>query len=393
MKNWKRLLALLLSGALALSLCACGSGDDQPSGSPRVTSTDAPSASPEPSADPEPTPSIEVDLTQDILAFSAGMSASDELVTVNGMGVPADLALYWLYMNCYNFESGYGMYGLALADFVDLLLDDTVSMCGYYTLLRQKAAELGCLPTDAQVQEAHDRMAESGQEEYDLLKAAYGLSDQSMEYIFTMNTYYQNLLDAMVPEATDEMLDNYVYQVKHILFKTVDDSRQPLPDEEVAQKKAQAEDALAQLQAAEDLPAKFDELMNELSEDGRTEDGVLAAPDGYTATPGEMVPEFEQAAFALKPGELSGIVESDYGYHIILRGEVDDIQSYAGACRERELDSRIDPLLDSAELVRSDALNSLDVAQFYRRYTAYQAALVANRAPAESAPVESAPAQ
>ena len=61
--------------------------------------------------------------------------------------------------------------------------------------------------------------------------------------------------------------------------------------------------------------------------------------------------------------------------------------------RERELDSRIDPLLDSAELVRSDALNSLDVAQFYRRYTAYQAALVADRAPAESAPVESAPAQ
>lgn len=385
MKNWKRLLALLLSLVTVLSLCACGGGDAEGSPSPSAEPSAEASGGPEPSA----TPAIDVDLTQDILTFSAGISGSDTLVTVNGTEVPADLVLYWLYMNCYNFNTSYGVYGLSMADFADLLLNDTVTMAGYYTLLRQKAAELGCLPTDAQVQEARDRMAGEGEDSYNLLKSAYGMSDASMEYIFTMGTYYQNLLDALVPEATDEMLNNYVYHVKHILIKTVDDQRQPLPDDQIAEKQKQAEELLAQLQAADDLEAKFDELMNEYSEDGRNEDGALAAPDGYTATPGEMVAEFEEASLALGFGELSGLVKSTYGYHIILRLPVEDTSAYADACREHQLDQLITPLMDDVDIVRAGALDELDVVDFSQRYMAYQQALMEANQPEESAPVES----
>ena len=376
MKNRKRVFALLLSLALIVSLCACGITADPTGGTANPDASQDPGAGA--SLDPEAVPSIEVDLTQNAVAFAAGLSPNDVLLTVNGEDVPADLFLYWLFMDCYYFEYSYYYYGVTVADFADMLLEDAVNSALYYTVLRQKAAELGCLPTDAQLQEAKDGMLANGQEYYDSLKTAYGLSDGSMDYITTLSCYYDNLLDAMVPAATDEMLNGYVYQVKHILLKTVDDQNQPLSDDEIAAQRALAEDILAQLQAVEgeELPSLFDELMNRYSEDGRDENGDLYSPDGYTAVPGDMVPEFEEASLALPIGGLSGIVESSYGYHIILRGEVADLESYADECREYWLDREMDTLAEAAEVTRAPALDALDVAAFYERYIAYQNAVM-----------------
>ena len=45
---------------------------------------------------------------------------------------------------------------------------------------------------------------------------------------------------------------------------------------------------------------------------------VLTVGRGFFG-PGEMQKEFEEAAFALKPGEVSGIVDSQSGLHLIER--------------------------------------------------------------------------
>ena len=175
-------------------------------------------------------------------------------------------------MSLYNVDLG------SMPEMAGDLMEQGVELAVYHTLIRQKAAELGCLPTDAQVQAARDEMKKNGEEDYQLMKDAFGLSDESVEYLFLTDTYYDNVRDALFPAATDEMLNSYAYQAKHILLLTVDMSAQPtqqedgsyaypaLPAEKVAEQKKLAEDLLAQLQAAEDqLPLVLERRRDILS--------------------------------------------------------------------------------------------------------------------------------
>ena len=388
MKNWKRLTALLLSGAMALSLFACGITADPTSGDPSAAPS-AGDASPDP--DPSASPEIVADLTKAPLEFAAGVSPEDVLLTVNGEEVPADLVLYWLNYACYYFMSSYGIYGMSMAEYGDQLIDDAVSICLSEVLLRQKAAQLGCLPTDAQAQQAQAEM-EGDPDTLKLFRESYGLTDQSIQYLYLANAYYDNMLAAVTHEPSQEELEDYldsskIYRVKHILLKTVDDDRKPLPDDEIAAKKARAEELLSQLQgvAADGLEAKFDELMM-----ANSEDDPQSNPDGYIAGPSmKMVEPFETASMALEEGGLSGIVETEFGYHIILRLPIPEetLAEHRNGFRASSLQAQAEQWQQEAQVVRADALDRLDAADFYARMNAYQTALAERDAPAESGAV------
>jgi peptidyl-prolyl cis-trans isomerase D len=96
-------------------------------------------------------------------------------------------------------------------------------------------------------------------------------------------------------------------RARHILIKADKDA----PAAEKAKAKAKAEQVLAEVKKN---PAAFAELAKKYSDDPGSKDngGELGFFNREA-----MVKPFSDAAFALKPNEISNVVESDYGYHII----------------------------------------------------------------------------
>src|SRR5262249_35491684 len=102
-------------------------------------------------------------------------------------------------------------------------------------------------------------------------------------------------------------------RASHILIGIRDADGKELPEDKRAAKRKDAEAILKRARAGED----FAKLAKENSEDpGSTDKG-----GEYTFSRGQMAPEFEAAAFSLKTNEVSDIVTTQYGYHIIKLNE------------------------------------------------------------------------
>ncbi len=156
------------------------------------------------------------------------------------------------------------------------------------------------------------------------LKAFYNSPDNSKDFTVPEKAdvqYVQLDLDTLkkgvsVPE--DELRRSYKENIarftqpeerraSHILIK----AEKSAPTSEKQAAKAKAEQLLAQLKKN---PAQFAELAKKNSDDpGSAVNGGDLDFFGRDA----MAKPFEEAAFSLKQGEISGVVETDYGYHII----------------------------------------------------------------------------
>jgi len=172
-----------------------------------------------------------------------------------------------------------------------------------YVVIKPDDLEAKITPTEDEIKSYYDQnkakfqIPEKRVVRYGLLDLAQlrqntQVTDKELE-----DVYKQNIQDYAVPNRV---------HVEHILLMTVGKT-----DAEVAEIKKKAEDILAQ---AKKKGANFEDLAKKYSEDpgSKAKGGDL----GWIVQ-GQTVPEFEKAAFSLNKGEMSGLIKTQYGFHII----------------------------------------------------------------------------
>ncbi|MBR6259377.1 MAG: peptidylprolyl isomerase [Oscillospiraceae bacterium] len=218
----------------------------------------------------------------------------------------------------------------------EYILGRAAAMMRYYKSIEVNAAAKGIKLSTEDADYVESTMTEykktfDGDEEYEAdIETRFG-NEELYRYMMEMSQLYSNMFESVYGENGEKLPDDELQaaieekdymMAKHILIKTTDEDGNPLSDEEKAEKYAQMEKILAaldELDTQEEKIKKFNALMGEYSEDT----GMLSFPKGYLFTTGQPVPEFEEAVRGLEEYEYSGIVESAFGYHIIMRMPVD----------------------------------------------------------------------
>ena len=330
-----------------------------------------------------------------------GIAPTETVMTVDGNEIPAQAYFYWTAYNCSYFEYQLGMlaaYGMS-GDLVNVedgsvnwdapfsedqtlsqyVKEETKSAVTFYAVAENLAAELGVTLTEEDETAIADNRASmveelGGEDAYAQYLEELGVDEETFTRLQSASLLIGDMTDLTLQEGSElylpeEGYDQYATYADHILLATQDTATgAALSEEEIAEKRQTAEDLLTQLQASDDVVTLFGQLADEYSEDpGRAEN-----PDGYIYTPGTMVAVFEDAAAALEPGQVSGIVESDYGYHIILRKDLSEGLSsdpdMKRTLAQEHLQKLLEERMEEAEVTVSAELDDLDPGAFYTQY-------------------------
>lgn len=197
-------------------------------------------------------------------------------------------------------------------------------------------------PSDAELKAYFDQhKAEYNNSIPEKRKIAYALIDTTR--LANQTQVSQQDLESYYNQHREEYRVPEQVQVSHILVKTPTAG----PDGKVDQKavdaaKAKAESLLKQLKAG----ANFADLAKKNSDDpGSAKNGGSLGP----IQRGRTVPEFEKVAFSLPKGQLSDLVKTTYGFHII---RVDDKQQ-AHTKSLDEVKTQIEPLIRQQKAARA----------------------------------------
>ena len=307
---------------------------------------------------------------------------AETVLTVNGDAVAADEYSGYMLYNMQYYASMYAQMGLTdlwsnkdMAKSLGASMPEAAEQQAIYArVVMQKFNELGLKFSYNEQKEMasvrRNSIANTTKDAYLNQIAQFGFSDQTYQNFMYISQCYQALNDYYFGEngvntPSDEDIqkyyeDNYI-TAKHILITTVDPaSGETKRTDEEAKKEAQS--ILDRINAGED----FDTLMNQYSEDT----GLSNNPNGYTFTEGQMVTEFYDGAKALAEDEVSELVKSSYGYHIIKRVKLDDSQldnfkSDIVSAISGSMDELLKQWIDEAQVETTDLYSSITYENVY----------------------------
>lgn len=405
------LCAAMLIAALGASLTGCG-GDagesSSPPGAGASPSAGDGQATGDASADPEDGGSGDPGAA--LAPGAAGDSAGETGIDFDGafaalapdtvMLYAGDMTVTWaelfmfLYGNIneiiYSAGSPLPWNEVLYADvtFEDALLDYSIENALFYKTIEYGVGVAGVTLSEddkARMQQDYEDALEmyGGEEEFlKLLWEKNGCnSREHFEYLVSMgilaNRLFTETYGDMGELLSDEDLDEYTkndgyMKAKHILRMKTEEGGDDGGNDALAE----TEEILSLLEAydGDDFDAFFDELMLEY-----TEDDLSYFPNGYLFQFGDMVESFTIACYELEPWQISGIVESEYGYHIIYRLPIDydeipfanflqgDYTSLRRVAAIGMFDSMMYGWADSLDIEHTGALEALDLAAIFQQ--------------------------
>ena len=191
------------------------------------------------------------------------------------------------------------------------------------TLILQEAQKLGIEVSETEVTTNIDQLVTmaGGDAKLDSLLREQGATRADVEKDMRNNLILKGYLDHVrknVPAVTDSAVQSYYSQhpemfgpkpeahARHVLIRA--DAN--ISEMQRAEALQTAETALSRARGGE----SFEKIAREMSQD---EGSAPQGGDLGWFAKGQMVAPFDSAVFALKPGELSGLVRTEYGYHVI----------------------------------------------------------------------------
>lgn len=273
---------------------------------------------------------ISIMLGVSMTACSSDPKDDEVVATVNDKKITVSEFKKELDLNKQAIES---MYGESIWDkeiekgvtYKDFFKDSVMDQMINTEILFEQAKKENLLPSkedvDKQFKEFEKNIEENKAYKDNMKKLGITNEDikKQQEIGLAIQNYQNNF--KKVTKITDEEMKKYYddnkkefYEDKvkasHILISTVDENNKPLSDSKKAEAKKEAEDILKRAKSGEEFAA----LAKEYSDDKGS--GANGGDLGFFEK-GTMVPEFEDAAWGLKVGEISDLVETQFGYHII----------------------------------------------------------------------------